>query len=68
MVSVLASSAKGRGFDPGPGQTKDIKIFIAACPLSTQHLRVRAKTGRPRVRICVWLNWLAFLRTVAFVI
>ena len=49
MVSMLASSDEGRGFDPRPGQTKDISI--AASPLSTQHLRVRTKTRRLRVRI-----------------
>ena len=27
MVAVLASSVEGRGFDPRPGQTIDIKIF-----------------------------------------
>ena len=38
MVSVLASSAGGRGFDPRPGQTKDIiKLVFAASALSTQH-------------------------------
>ena len=30
MVTVLASSAEGRGFDPRPGQTKDIKIDWSA--------------------------------------
>ena len=47
MVSVLASNAEGRG----PGQTKDIKMIFAASQVSTQHLVVRAKTGRPLVRI-----------------
>ena len=28
MVSVLASSAVNRGFEPGSGQTKDYKIGI----------------------------------------
>ena len=34
-VSVLASSAEGRSFDPQPGQNKDIKLVFAASPLST---------------------------------
>ena len=51
MVSLLASSAVGCGFEPRPGQTKDLKIDIAASQLGTQHLGVRAKTGWPRVKI-----------------
>ena len=49
MISVVSSSAEGRGFDPRPGLTKDIKF--AASPLSMQHLAVRAKTGWPRVMV-----------------
>ena len=51
MVSVLASSAGGRGFDPRPGQTKDIKIGI--CCFSARHaaLRSKSKDWLPRVRI-----------------
>ena len=45
MVSVLTLSAEGPGFDPWPGQTKDIKVVFDASPLSMQHLGVRAKTG-----------------------
>ena len=45
MVSVLASSAVDRGFEPRMGQTKDYKIGIVASPLSMQHLGERAKTG-----------------------
>ena len=37
MVSVLASSAEGRGFDPRPGQTKDFKLVLAASLLSMQN-------------------------------
>ena len=35
MVSVLASSAEGLGFDPLLGQTKDFKIGI--CCFSAKH-------------------------------
>ena len=42
MVSVLASSAEGRGFDPRPGQTKDIKIGI--CCISAKHAAIRSKS------------------------
>ena len=41
MVSVLASSAEGRGFDPRPGQTKDIKIGI--CCFSAKQAAFRSK-------------------------
>ena len=42
LVSVLASSAEGRGFDPRPGQTKDIKIGI--CCFSAKHAAFRSKS------------------------
>ena len=35
MISVLASSAVDRGFEPRSGQTKDL-VFVAS-PLSTHH-------------------------------
>ena len=49
MARVLASSAEGRGFDRVKPNT--LKLVLAASPLSTQHLGVRAKTDRPKVRI-----------------
>ena len=42
MVSVLASSAVGRGFEPRLGQTKDYKIGI--CCFSTKHESLRSKS------------------------
>ena len=42
MVSVLASSAEGRGFDPRLGQTKDFKIGI--CCFSPKHTTLRSKS------------------------
>ena len=36
MVSVLASSAVDRRFEPRSGQTKDKKLVFVASPLSTQ--------------------------------
>ena len=37
MVSVFASSAVDRGFDPRLGQSKDYKMVCVASPVSTQH-------------------------------
>ena len=37
MVSVLDSSAVGRGFEPRSGQAKHYEIGIFAYPLSTLH-------------------------------
>jgi hypothetical protein len=45
IVSVLASSAVDRGFEPRSDQTKDYKIVIVVSPPSMQHLGKREKTG-----------------------
>jgi hypothetical protein len=42
MVSVLASSAVDRGFDPGSGQTKNYKIGI--CCFFAKHAALRRKS------------------------
>ena len=42
MVSILASSAVDRGFDPRSGQTKDYKIDI--CCFSTKKAALRRKS------------------------
>jgi hypothetical protein len=42
MVSVLASSAEVRGFEPRSGQTEDYEIGI--CCLSTKHAALRRKS------------------------
>ena len=42
MVSVFASSAVYRGFEPGSGQTKDYKIGI--CCFSAKHTALRSKS------------------------
>ena len=42
MVSVLASSAIDRGFEPRTGQTKDYTIGI--CCFSTNHAELRRKS------------------------
>jgi hypothetical protein len=42
MVSVFASSAVDRGFDPRSGQTKDFKIGI--CCFSAKHAALRRKS------------------------
>ena len=41
MVSVLASSAVNRGFEPQSDQTKDYKIGI--CYFSAKHTALRSK-------------------------
>ncbi len=43
MVSVLASSAVDRGFEPQSGQTKDYKIGI--CCFSAKHAALRRKSN-----------------------
>ena len=45
MVSVLASSAVDRRFEPRSGKPKTMKLVFVASPLSTQHKGERAKTG-----------------------
>jgi hypothetical protein len=40
MVSMLASSAVDRGFDPRSGQTKDYKIGI--CCFTAKHAVLRS--------------------------
>ena len=42
MVSVLASSAVYRGFEPRSGQTKDYKIGI--CCFSAKYVALRRKS------------------------
>ena len=42
MVSVLASSAVDRGFEPRSGQTKNYKIGI--CCFSAMHTALRRKS------------------------
>ena len=42
MVSVVASSAVDRGFEPRSGKTKDYKIGI--CSFSAKHAALRRKS------------------------
>ena len=42
MVSILASSAADRGFEPRSGQTKDYNIDI--CGFSVKHTALRSKS------------------------
>jgi hypothetical protein len=42
MFSVLASSVVDRGFEPGPGQTKDYEIGM--CCFSVKHAALRRKS------------------------
>ena len=48
MVSVLASSAVDRGFEPRSGQTKDYESGI--CCFSAKHAALRRKS-KDRIRI-----------------
>ena len=48
MISVLASSAVDRGFEPRSGQTKDYKIGIGC--FSAKHAALRRKSKD-------WLAW-----------
>ena len=48
MVSVLASSAGDRGFEPGSGQTKDYTIGI--CCFSAKHAALWRKSKDRLVR------------------
>ena len=48
---MVLCCAEGCGFDPLRVKLKTLKLVFAASSLSTQHLGVRAKTGRTRVRI-----------------
>jgi hypothetical protein len=48
MVSVLASRAVDRGFEPLSGQTKDYNIGI--CCFSAKHAALRSKSKD-------WLAW-----------
>ena len=58
MVSVLASSAVGRGFEPRLGQTKDYKIGI--CCFSSKHAAFRRKSkdwkARNQNNMSEWSN------------
>ena len=45
MVSMLASGAVDRGFEPRSGQSKDFKLVFAASPLSTHHYEKKNTTG-----------------------
>ena len=49
MVSVLASSAVDRSFEPRSGQTKDYNIGI--CCFSAKHTVLRRKTSWLGIRI-----------------
>jgi hypothetical protein len=56
MVSLLASSAVDRGFEPRSGQTKDYKITI--CCFSVKHAALRRKSkdwlARNRNKVSEW--------------
>ena len=51
IVSVIASSVVGRGFELRSGKPKSNKLLFVTSPLSTQHWGERAKTGWLGIRI-----------------
>ena len=53
MVSVLASSAEDRGFEPWSCQTKDYKIdnLLLLCYKACSNKEKEEKTGLFRIRI-----------------
>ena len=57
MVSVHASCAVDRGFEPRSNQTKDLQLVFVASPRSTQHLGEKAKTGWLGIRISNVSEW-----------
>jgi hypothetical protein len=68
MVSVLASSALDRGFEPLSGQTKDYKIII--CCFSAKHASSRRKSNEligSKSEQCVQLGRHVYQRTVVLV-
>ena len=68
MVSVLASSAVDRGFEPRSAQTKDYKIGICYFfAIGTQQYGERAKTGWLQIRIICPSGRDVYLRTVVSV-
>ena len=56
MVSVLASSAVDRGFDPRPGHTKDLQI--GSCCFSAKHAALRRMSkdwlARNHINVSQW--------------
>jgi hypothetical protein len=53
MVSVLASSAVQRWFEPLSGQTKDFYIGIGCCSAKYAALRRKSKDGLARTVVSV---------------
>ena len=56
MVSVLASSAVDRGFESGPGQTKDYNIDI--CCFSAKYVAFKSKSKDCLARCQAKTVWL----------
>ena len=66
MVCVLVSIAEGRGFDPRPVQTNDIKIGISC--FFEKHAALKSKSKDYSVqRHNNVSGYKVYLRTVAFV-
>jgi hypothetical protein len=69
MVSVLASSAVDRGFEPRLGQTKD--YIIGICCFSAKHATLRRKSkdwlARNQKNVCVRVGQHVYPQTVVSV-
>jgi hypothetical protein len=64
IVSVLASSAVDRGFEPRSGQTKDYKIDMCCFPAKHAALRRQSKDWLTRNHDNVSEGWHVYPRTV----
>ena len=51
LVECPLRGTGGRGFDPGPRNNKVVKNGTICFSLGTQTYGIRARTGRPSVRI-----------------
>ena len=54
MVRASASEAGGRGFDPGPGHTKDlVKMIPVATLLGAQHYKASTGFSSPKTKYSI---------------
>ena len=57
MVRASASGAGGRGFDPGPGHTKDFKNgTIVAALLGVQHYKASTGFSSPKTKYSITIS------------
>ena len=53
MVRTSASGAGGRGFDPGPGHTKTLKMVLVAALLGAQHYKASTGFSSPKTKYSI---------------